>query len=201
MDAPALTGQYGMAFCMVSFVAAGGAEDEGDADGDVCFLAKEHQEAGKAIVDCGATRSIGGVTALESLGRLLGPEQISIDFTQRPWFTFGNGSRQRTMSRASFQVTAGLHTGKVNIYVLDAPNTPILLSIEALEGLGAIIDFTTKTAVLQKIDPRIVIRLEQSEGKHLLLNMSKDLLQNGVLRSRFGSPWSSICEGNPDQEG
>ena len=165
------------------------------------FLAKEHREAGKAIVDCGATRSIGGIAALESLGRLLGPEQITIDFDNRPWFTFGNGSRQRVMSRATFHVTAGRRTGKVNIYVLDAPNTPILLSIEALEGLGAIIDFTTKTAVLQKIDPRIVIRLEQSEGKHLLLNMSKDLLQNGVLRSRFGSPWSSICEGNPDQEG
>ena len=41
---------------------------------------------------------------------------------------------------------------------------------------------TTKTAVLQKIDPRIVMRLEQSEGKHLLLNMSKDLLQTGVLQ-------------------
>ena len=63
------------------------------------------------------------------------------------------------------------------------------------------IEFTKKKAVLQKIDPRIVIRLEQSEGKHLLLNMSKGLLQNGVLRSRFGSPWSSICEGNPGQEG
>ena len=98
------------------------------------------------------------------------------------------------MSRASFQVTAGRRPGKVNIYVLGAPNTPILLSIEALEGLGAIIDFTTKTAVLQKIDPMIVIRLEKSEGGHLLLNMSKDLLRNGVLRSRFGSPWPSLCE-------
>ena len=70
-------------------------------------------------------------------------------------------------------------------------------------GLGGpgsdIIDFTTKTAVLQKIDPRIVIKLEQSEGKHLLLNMSKDLLENGILRSRFGSPWSSICQGNPNE--
>ena len=103
------------------------------------------------------------------------------------------------MSRATFQVRAGQRTGKVNIYVLDATNTPILLSIEALEGLGAIIDFTTKTAVLQNIDPWIVIKLEQSEGKHLLLNMSKDLLENGILRSRFGSPWSSICQGNPNE--
>ena len=103
------------------------------------------------------------------------------------------------MSRATFQVRAGTRTGKVNIYVLDAPSTPILLSIEALGGLGAIIDFTTKTTVLQKIDPRIVIKLEQSEGKHLLLNMSKDLLENGILRSRFGNPWSSICQGNPNE--
>ena len=181
-------------------LAAGSAEEgENTDDEETCFLAKEHREAGKAIVDCGATRSIGGIEALESLGRLLGPEQISIDLENRPWFTFGNGSRQQVMSRATFQVRAGTRTGKVNIYVLDAPNTPILLSIEALEGLGAIIDFTTKTAVLQKIDPRIVIKLEQSEGKHLLLNMSKDLLENGILRSRFGSPWSGICQGNPNE--
>ena len=164
-------------------------------------MAKEHQEAGKAIVDCGATRSIGGIMALESLGRLLGPEQISIDLTNRPYFTFGNGSRQRVMSRASFQVTAGRRPGKVNIYVLGAPNTPILLSAEALEGLGAIIDVTTKTAIMQKIDPRIVIKLEKSEGGHLLLNMSKDLLRNGVLKARFGSPWSSLCEGPAMPEG
>ena len=190
-----------MAFCMVSFVAAGSAEDEGDAEDDVCFLAKEHQEAGKAIVDCGATRSIGGVTALESLGRLLGPEQISMDFTQRPWFTFGNGSRQQTMSRATFQVTAGLRTGKVNIYVLDAPNTPILLSIEALEGLGAIIDFTTKTAILQKIDPMLVIKLETSEGKHLLLNLSRDFAAKWSAQVAFRSPWSGLCEGPAVPEG
>ena len=60
------------------------------------------------------------------------------------------------MSRATFRVRAGQRTGKVNIYVLDAPNTPILLSIEAPDGLGAIIDYTTKTAVRQKIEPRIV---------------------------------------------
>ena len=111
-----------MAFGKVSFVAAGGANDEGDDDEeDTRFVAKEHQEAGKAIVDCGATRSIGGILVLESVGRLVGPEQISIDLDNRPWFTFENGSPQQVMSGATFHVIAGRRPGKENFYVLDAP--------------------------------------------------------------------------------
>ena len=111
-----------MAFCMVSFVAAGGAEDGGDAEEeDTRFVAKEHQEAGKAIVDCGATRSIGGILVLESVGRLVGPEQIQIDSYNRPWFICEDGSRQQVMSKVTFHMTAGRRSGKENFYVLDAP--------------------------------------------------------------------------------
>ena len=80
--------------------------------------------------------------------REVGPEETLV----------GLRKDKEVMSRATFQARAGTRTGKVNIYVLDAPNTPILLSIEAPDGLGAIIDFTTKTAVRQKIEPRIVIK-------------------------------------------
>ena len=115
-------GKCGMAFDKVSFAAAGGAQDEGDEDEeDTRFVAKEHQEAGKAIVDSGATGSIGGIKVLESVGRLVGPEQIQIDPDNRPWFTFENGSRQQVMSRATFHMSAGRRQGKENFYVLDAP--------------------------------------------------------------------------------
>ena len=111
-----------MAFCMVSFVAAGGATDEGyDDEEDTRFVAKEHQEAGKAIVDCGATRSIGGIMALESMGRLFGPEQIQIDSDNRPWFICEDGSRQQAMSKVTFHMTAGRCSGKEDFFVLDAP--------------------------------------------------------------------------------
>ena len=111
-----------MAFDKVSFAAAGGARDEGDDDDeDTRFVAKEHQEAGKAIVDGGATESIGGVTALELLGRLIGPEQIQIDSNDRPWFICEDGSRQQVMSKVTFHMTAGRRSGKENFYVLDAP--------------------------------------------------------------------------------
>ena len=103
-------------------MAAGGARDEGDDDEeDRRFGTKEHQDVGKAIVDGGATGSIGGITALESLGRLVGPEQIQIDSDDRPWLICEDGSRQQVMSRVTFHMTAGRCLGKENFYVLDAP--------------------------------------------------------------------------------
>ena len=110
-----------MAFDKVSFVAAGGARDEGDDDyEDTRFVAKEHQEAGKAIVDGGATGSIGGITVLESVGRLVGPEQIQIDENDRPWFICEDGSRQQVMTKVTFHMTAGRRSGEEKFYVLDA---------------------------------------------------------------------------------
>ena len=111
-----------MAFDKISFVAAGGARDGGNNDNEETrFLAKERQEAGKAIVDGGATESIGGATALELLGRLIGPEQIQIDSNNRPWFICEDGSRQQVMSKVTFHMTTGRRTGGGHFYVLEAP--------------------------------------------------------------------------------
>ena len=111
-----------MTFDKISFVAAGGTREGGNPDDeDTRVLAKERQEAGKAIVDCGAAGSIGGVKALELLGRLIGPEQIQIDEDGRPWFICEDGSRQQAMSKVTFHMTAERHSGGGKFYVLDAP--------------------------------------------------------------------------------
>ena len=111
-----------MTFDKMSFVAAGGAREGGNPDDeDTRVLAKERQEAGKAIVDCGAAGSIGGVKALELLGRLIGPEQIQIDKDDRPWFICEDGSRQQAMSKVTLHMTAGRRSDGGKFYVLDAP--------------------------------------------------------------------------------
>ena len=72
-------------------------------------------------MDCGAAGSIGGVKALELLGRLIGPEQIQIDKDDRPWFICEDGSRQQVMSKVTFHMTAGRCSGKEDFYVPDVP--------------------------------------------------------------------------------
>ena len=102
-------------------MAAGDAKDEGDDEEEDMRATEEHQEAGKAIVDCGATESIGGIRALESMGKLVGQEQNSIGPDDRPWCTFENGGRKQAMPGATFHMITGRRPGKDNFYVLDAP--------------------------------------------------------------------------------
>ena len=123
----------GVTFNEVSFAAAGGAEDgENPEDEDTRILAREQSEVGKAFVDCGAEESVGGTKALELLGKLIGPEQILIDRQDRPWFICEDGSLKKVEAKVTFHTPAWRLAGKGGFYVLEA---------EALESLGATIDF------------------------------------------------------------
>ena len=89
-------------------------------------------EVGKAFVDCGAEESVGGTKALELLGKLIGPEQILIDRQDRPWFICEDGSLKKVEAKVTFHTPAWRLAGRGGFYVLEA---------EALESLGATIDF------------------------------------------------------------
>ena len=71
-----------------------------------CFLAREATKKGKAVIDCGATESLGGIAALEKLARLNakkdGTSKMRIDHTVRPTYTFSNGKSARVDGRAIF---------------------------------------------------------------------------------------------------
>ena len=107
---------------MISLAVAGSAEEgENPEEEDTPILAKEHSEAGKVVVDCGAAESIGRVKALELLGKLIGPEQIQIDQDDRPWFICEDGSRQQVKSKVTFHMPARRRVGKGGFCVLEAP--------------------------------------------------------------------------------
>ena len=48
---------------------------------------------------------------------------------------------------------------------------PILASIAALRGLGAVVDFEADVAVFRSIDPWQAVELERSPAGHLLLDL------------------------------
>ena len=122
---------------------------------EVAMVLEQTQSQGKAIIDCGATNSIGGITALETLANLRqeqGEGRIMVDIseTARPTYKFGNGDRKRVLSQASIPIQVGANTALFKCHALEA-DVPILASIRALRSLKAVIDFDSDEAILRSL--------------------------------------------------
>ena len=145
--------------------------------------------AGKAVIDCGATKSIGSVQALEQLMRLSPMGVSQVDTVDRPIFGFGNSSEDRCISTLHLNVQAGEKPGIMKIHALNRGSGPILLSVATLKALGATIDFGESTMVLKKVDSSKLLALEESQTGHLLLPLVQDILSGA---QRTGKPIPSL---------
>ena len=142
-------------------------------------------ESGKAVLDSGATRSIGSIAALEKVMALnyqkTGKNRVlNIDNNERPIFGFGNSSTDQCASTMTLGVTAGGRPGAFRVHALDRGDGPLLLSIDALRSLGAIIDYDNDLMVLRRVDPYKIVPLERSATGHHLLSMTQDLFTNAI---------------------
>ena len=129
-------------------------------------------EQGKAVIDGGATRTLGSVKAVEALMSLNqdlnGSDGLSkLDTEQRPTFGFGNSSRNQCLSTAWMRIQAEGRPGELKIHTLDQGTGPILFSIETLRSVGAVTDF-------ENLSKDRIIQLEQSSSGHQLLPLTQD---------------------------
>ncbi|CAE7241615.1 unnamed protein product [Symbiodinium sp. CCMP2456] len=137
---------------------------------------------GKCVVDCGATRSIGSIKALEQLmsrnvAKTGSPGVNQVDLHDKPTFNFGNSSENQCASTVEMKLQAGSREGRLRIHALDMGQGPILLSIAALRALGAIVDFEEDVMVLRNVDCHRLIELERSASGHQLLDLSSNLFE------------------------
>ena len=172
---------------------------------EVAMVLEQTQSQGKAIIDCGATNSIGGITALETLANLRqeqGEGRIMVDIseTARPTYKFGNGDRKRVLSQASIPIQVGANTALFKCHALEA-DVPILASIRALRSLKAVIDFDSDEAIFKVIDPTRIIKLERAPSGHLLLDLSKDLMQQQGQRQSHGKDAMALLSVSERTEG
>ena len=137
----------------------------------------EAVRTGKAVVDCGATKSLGSVTALENLLRLSRHQHHHVDTNDTPVFGFGNSSEDKCLSTLHLQIKADDQPGVMKIHALDRGQGPILLSVSTLKALKAVIDFSDGSMVLRAVNPRRIVQLEESSTGHLLLPLTGDLLE------------------------
>lgn len=140
---------------------------------------------GKAVIDGGATKTMGSLHAVECLSqkhmKTYGNTGVmKMDIQDRPVFGFGNSQRSRCMSTCTMQLPSEDHNMNLKIHVLEAGNAPVLLSVSSLRSMGAIIDYSRDEAVFTKIDPNVLVKLEQSAAGHQLLPLAEDFLRAGV---------------------
>ena len=86
------------------------------------------------VLDCGATETAGGLEAvhefIQGIFESFAEATCQIDTEDRPWFRFANGDWGQGLSRAWVFTPLGW----LGIYVLDAPNIPVLAGMSWLES-------------------------------------------------------------------
>ena len=96
------------------------------------------------ILDCGATRSVGGVPALEALQDVMRKTyqiESRVHPEERPTFTFGDGESRRCLGAQETPVfLAGNSQVSLKLPAIDA-DVPILIGMDVLRGkLQSVID-------------------------------------------------------------
>ncbi len=169
----------------VCFVEAdpSGDPDESGFAANYGISTREAVEQGKAVVDGGATKTIGSVVAIEKIMNLncgkKGHSGVShLDLHDRPVFGFGNSSRDQCLSTAALEINADGQSGEVRVHALDKGEGPVLFSVESLRTLGAVIDFENDLLVFRKLNDKKIIELERSSTGHQLLPMTGDWFAN-----------------------
>ena len=142
---------------------------------------------GKAVVDCGATKSLGSVRALERIMALSTNGVSDVDVRNKPTFGFGNSSEDTCVSTLHLRLNADGRPGLLRVHALDKGQAPVLLSIDTLKSLKAIIDFEDGSIVFRGVDPTKVKSLEQSSTGHLLLPLTGDILE-GAFKTKCPVP-------------
>ncbi|CAK0882620.1 unnamed protein product [Prorocentrum cordatum] len=143
------------------------AEDDGNFE-DGTFIGFSLDECkGYALLDGGASRSVGGVEQLEYLNEHL-QHPMEVNPGAGLGFSFAGGDRADAPSKVSFQVH-NLDNQTVEIYVLDRPS-PILLGVDMLKKFGLVIDYERNTVYSRRLKKEIPTRVLASG--HLALDLT-----------------------------
>ena len=142
----------------------------------------QHQR-GHAVIDSGATETVGSLPAIEDLMRFRfevsgTPDHFAISDTPPRRFRFGNGSVGFSLSHVLIPQDLGANRVDLGVYSLDVEKVPILIGIRALKALRTVLDCSQAVAVFAALDATVGVRLPRSASGHLLLDLSKNWLQD-----------------------
>ena len=140
--------------------------------------AHDPHRLGYAVVDTGATETVGSLEALEFVMNQrmqhFGAEDIGVDVSKHKRFKFGNAEERAAESFVHLpQTVNGIRT-TLGVYTLDVPGVPVLLGIKTMNKLGAIVNVRKQTLEFTEIFPGTIIPLTKGQNGHLLLDLCRD---------------------------
>ena len=106
------------------------------------------------------------------------PDHFAISDTPPRRFRFGNGSVGFSLSHVLIPQDLGANRVDLGVYSLDVEKVPILIGIRTLKALRTVLDCSQAVAVLAALDATVGVRLRRSASGHLLLDLSKNWLQD-----------------------
>ena len=155
-------------------------------DEQAFMTTQEAVRHGWAVVDGGATKTLGSITAVQNILDKNQRDQgqtrlLSVDTQHQPLFSFGNSSENRCSSTIALGIQAAEKQGKLQIHTLDTGSGPVLLSVATLRSLGAIIDFQEDLICFRSVDAHRIIQARRSQSGHQLLPLRGNLCENSVM--------------------
>ena len=138
--------------------------------------------SGYGVLDIGATETVTSLEALEKLIYLREQHQgdvqdIRVVAGGKKPFRFGNGEARTSESFILLKQHLGQKTVLLGMYTLNAAKVPSLIGIKTLTKLGAIIDVKGQYMVLTSVNPEVKIPLKKSVSGHLLLDLTRNWLE------------------------
>ena len=140
--------------------------------------ASDPQRLGWAVVDTGATETVGSLEAIEHVmerrASVFGQEKVGLNCRKKKRFKFGNAQEQESASFILLPQRIQGTSTSLGIYTLDVPGVPILIGIKTLSRLGALVDVNEPSLIFRKNFPGIRIPLVRGQNGHLLLDLCRD---------------------------
>lgn len=160
-----------------SFVVLSDSENEEKDEPGVAMATLALEFPGHAIIDSGATGSIGSLEALEQImtlrTRKYGQEEVKVHERQKR-FRFGNGESKKAASYVEIPQQVNGQKINLGIHALDAPGVPLLLSVKTLTKMQAVVDFGKSRMCLCSVSPTCWIPLKKVANGHLLIDLTQD---------------------------
>ena len=152
--------------------------------------------SGFGVLDIGATETVTSLEALEKLIHLRGQHQgevqdIRVVAGGRKPFRFGNGEARTSESFILLKQHLGKKTVLLGMYTLNVEKVPILIGVKTLTKLGAIIDVKGQFMVLTSVNAEVKIPLKKSVSGHLLVDLTRNWLEECQPLSRRPQPSAS----------
>ena len=146
----------------------------------------EAMRRGYGVLDPGATRTMGSITALECARSVHCEARdqdnvTAINVDERPTFGFADSESARCSSTVLLQLPIEEQRMKLKVHALDKGSVPVLLSIDTLKRMKALVDYGNDEVVFAAVNPKKRVSLLTTATGHQILPLTEDFMTGATI--------------------